>query len=323
MSKNTEKLEYHRLSTEDEQAIKDWIVTAMTIQDNDDAETRQKKLKIESGYKDFMAILKTTLKGTRRKNGARRICYEELPELSRLTGIPYIEFLYATTNRPYDDRAANQIADPEKPGRKRGRPPKKKPEGTDEEQKAKAKQKSASDGPSPKDKLKSLTLEERRPGWSSELEQKMCTFCATLNQKDRDKVEALIKNMLPPYYTDPQLKQFTPVQKIAYINQNRSYSVRSASAQVFAIGIEEQFTRRRMKYTYNVIELNILPYVAKVLDIPIHWLLNLDESTTVLAPDGNMETIMDLFCFLPDDRKRMVYRGVETAAIYNYRRGQK
>ncbi len=34
---------------------------------------------------------------------------------------------------------------------------------------------------------------------------------------------------------------------------------------------------------------------------------------TVLATNGETETIMDLFCFLPEERKIMILQAVQTA----------
>jgi hypothetical protein len=48
-------------------------------------------------------------------------------------------------------------------------------------------------------------------------------------------------------------------------------------------------------------------------DVSPHWLLGLDESQTVLAANGETETIMDLFCFLPEGRKQMILQAVQTA----------
>jgi hypothetical protein len=57
----------------------------------------------------------------------------------------------------------------------------------------------------------------------------------------------------------------------------------------------------------------MVSYLSTSFDVSPHWLLGLDEAHTVLATNGETETIMDLFCFLPEERKLMILQAVQTA----------
>ena len=57
----------------------------------------------------------------------------------------------------------------------------------------------------------------------------------------------------------------------------------------------------------------MIPYMSINFDVSPHWLLGLDESRTVLAGNGETEIIMDMFCFLPEERKQMILQAVQTA----------
>ena len=68
-----------------------------------------------------------------------------------------------------------------------------------------------------------------------------------------------------------------------------------------------------MPYNYNALQLHLLPYIAKRCDVSPHWLLGLGETATVLAETTGAELIMDLFCFLPEERKEIVLTSIDTA----------
>ena len=155
--------------------------------------------------------------------------------------------------------------------------------------------------------------EYEEPRWASEVETNMCSYCDLLSSDNRKQVLALIRSMLPDVFEDPELDAETPLKKIMKANSVRSYCSVETARQISELGVDKQYRRRNIVYSYNALELNILPYIAVNFDVSLHWLLGLDESVTVLAGSGETESIMKLFCFLPDDRKNIVYNAVAFA----------
>lgn len=151
------------------------------------------------------------------------------------------------------------------------------------------------------------------PKWSSETEDQMCSYCDMLSKAQRASIKDLIRSFLPSTFEDLDKQELSAVQKIVNANNMRTYCSNETSRQVEELGIVKQYRRRNVPYSHNAIEFNLLPYMAEQFDVSIHWLLGLDESRCVFASNGDTETIMTLFCFLPDERKSVVLKAVETA----------
>lgn len=150
-------------------------------------------------------------------------------------------------------------------------------------------------------------------GWSTEIETKMCAYCDMLSPGQQEMVFALVCRMLAPQFLSYDMNSMAPITRLAQANALRAYCIGGQRNQMRVLGVERVYMRRCMPYSYNALELHLVPYVAKGCDVSPHWLLGLGETATVLAETAGAERIMDLFCFLPEDRKMIILSSVNAA----------
>ena len=232
MEKEKDTVQLHRLSGTDEKSIYELIDQRLEISTKDTAAVRRDKERKQNDYAQFLSEIMGVPKEKLRDRKLKRLCYEHLPELTKITGVTY------------------------------------------------------------KDIFREISM---------------------LSSDNRKQVLALIRSMLPDVFEDPELDAETPLKKIMKANSVRSYCSVETARQISELGVDKQYRRRNIVYSYNALELNILPYIAVNFDVSLHWLLGLDESVTVLAGNGETESIMKLFCFLPEERKNIVYNAVAFA----------
>ena len=151
------------------------------------------------------------------------------------------------------------------------------------------------------------------PSWSSEVETVMCSCCDILSSPQRKAVLSLIGRILPEVFESSEFESMTPILRLSKANSVRTYCAAELRRQTKELGVFDAYRRRYNPYSFNAIELSLIPYVSQNFDVSPHWLLGLDESHTVLAQNGETEFVMDHFCFLPDDRKQMILQAVQTA----------
>lgn len=152
-----------------------------------------------------------------------------------------------------------------------------------------------------------------KPRWASEVEAAMCSYCDMLSPDRREKVLALIRRILAPVFENSDFESMTPTLRLFKANAIRSYCIAETKRQTKELGVYDIYRRRLVPYSFNAVELNMVSFMSISFDVSPHWLLGLDESQTVLAANGETETIMDLFCFLPEGRKQMILQAVQTA----------
>ena len=155
--------------------------------------------------------------------------------------------------------------------------------------------------------------ERIKPRWSSEEETRFCAICDQLASAQRRLIGNLIRSLLPESFDYLQGQDASPIQRIAKVNRIRSYCENETARKTAALGVDKQYSRRNVQYSYNAIEFSLLPFMAEHFDISLHWLLGLDEKHCVLAGSGETELIMAQFCFLPEERKHIVMKAVEAA----------
>ena len=167
------------------------------------------------------------------------------------------------------------------------------------------------------DLLKSVSKDPQgvyiEPKWSREVETAMCSCCDILSSWQRKKVLALIQRILPDVFESSEYESMTPILRLAKANSFRVYCNAEMKRQTDELGVYDIYRRRFTPFSFNAVELNKISYMSINFDVSPHWLLGLDESYTVLALNGETESIMDLFCFLPEDRKQMILQAAQTA----------
>lgn len=152
-----------------------------------------------------------------------------------------------------------------------------------------------------------------QPRWPLEVEGKMCAFCEIMTDAQRLSTLSLIRRIIAPVYANDEVGGDSSILRLYNATTLRTSCTAEMIRQAAQMGVHDVFGRRYVAYNYNALELNMVAYLAICFDVSPHWLMKLDERYPVLASSGEVETIMDLFCFLPNERKEMVVRAAETA----------
>ena len=151
------------------------------------------------------------------------------------------------------------------------------------------------------------------PGWATESEAKMCAYCDMLSPEQQETLLALVRRLLAPAFFSG-MESLSPINRLTQAGDLRGANcIGEQRSKMRSLGVESVYLRRRMPYNYNALQLHLLPYIAKGCDVSPHWLLGLGETATVLAETTGAELIMDLFCFLPEERKEIVLTSIDTA----------
>lgn len=224
----------------------------------------------EKALKAFEKQLKRTEIDSLSRYSRKRLCYEHLPSLLEAVGADWLEMFNAISK----DTDGNKI------------------------------------------KVK----------WATDQEAKMCVLCDLLTDEDRERVLTLVRDLASEEVRKLNLErgdltkntgsvqsssstsaeEMPPVDKVAIANYLRSFGEGDVLKKTEKMGIVPNYLRRFGRFTFNAIAISLLAYVAAESDISLHWLIGLDEGTTLLAKNGRTETIMAYFCFLPDERKSIV-----------------
>ena len=253
----TVKSSLHRLSKVDEDSIYYLVKKQIRINPEDNTSARRDKERRQEAFEQFQKQITPVYKGSPRKDGPMRLCYEHIPDLLEISGLTYLDIFRAIAK----DLDGNKI----------------------------------------------------KPGWATAEEEKMCVCCDMLSSEQCEKVKELVKALLPDDFEYTGMQDLSPLQKIVKANGMHAYCGNETARQVTELGIEKQYRRRNIPYSFNAIEFNLLPFFSQSFDVSLHWLLGLNEKTCVLADNGETEIIMTLFCFLPEERKSIILKAVETA----------
>ncbi len=149
--------------------------------------------------------------------------------------------------------------------------------------------------------------------WANKTEEKMCAYCDLVTPEQREMIYALVRGMLAPTFVTAEMEQLPPIARLARANALRAHSIGAQRSQMRELGTENIYIRRCMPYSFTALKLHLVPYMAKACDVSPHWLLGLGETATVLADTVETERIMDIFCLLPAERKKVILSAVETA----------
>ena len=133
------------------------------------------------------------------------------------------------------------------------------------------------------------------------------------NHGDEEKVLEMVRRILAPSFQSKEFERMSPLVRLTKANSLRNNSAAETIRQSMDLGVKKIYIRRYHPTGYNAVNLSLISYFAINFDASLHWLLGLDNTHTVLAASGKTEEIMDLFCFLPEDRKQMLCLAVQTA----------
>ena len=257
MSSIENNLSGRRISKTNEQQIYQLINSKLSPAPGDNAQARKEKDRMRRELEAFMQNRTTVLNNKGRSHGPKRLCYEDLPDLLKISGLSYLDLLKFVSRDP--DGAYVE------------------------------------------------------PKWATDTEAVMCSYCDILSPDRQEKVLEMVRRILAPGFQSDEFESMSPLVRLTKAHYLRNNYIGEMKRQIKDLGVNKIYIRRYQPYSYNAVDLSLISYFALNFDASPHWLLGLDESHTVLAGSGMTEKIMDLFCFLPEDRKQMLCQAVQTA----------
>lgn len=255
MLEDKNKSGMHRITKEDEILIYELIEEKLTINTGDSAAIRKEKEVRREAFNRFKEKNTPIVKGRPRKEGPRRLCYEQMDEIVETTGVSYFDILNILSKDP----DGNKIV----------------------------------------------------PQWPTKSEADMCSYCSIMTDRQMEVVLTLVKRVLAEIFTSGEVEEENPMLRLYKASSSRTFCIKEMGRKMKELEVADAFARRYMPYSYNALELNLVTFMSTTFDVSPHWLLKLDENTTVLAPTGKIEMIMDLFCFLPNERKEIILAAAE------------
>ena len=257
MSTYENSLADHWIAKKDETEIYKLIDSKTKPAPEDSVQTRKEKECMRREVEIFKQNLKTVVNDKPGSYHIKRLCYEDLPELLKISGFSFLDVLKYFSRDP--DGAYVE------------------------------------------------------PKWATDTEAVMCSYCDILSPDRQEKVLEMVRRILAPGFQSDEFESMSPLVRLTKAHYLRNNYIGEMKRQIKDLGVNKIYIRRYQPYSYNAVDLSLISYFALNFDASPHWLLGLDESQTVLAGSGMTEKIMDLFCFLPEDRKQMLCQAVQTA----------
>lgn len=78
------------------------------------------------------------------------------------------------------------------------------------------------------------------------------------------------------------------------------------------IGLRTNWLQARARNcAANVLPLNAYPEISEYSGLPLHWLMELDETEAILSANGEVEAAMDVYCMLVPSVKKVLLDALE------------
>lgn len=145
--------------------------------------------------------------------------------------------------------------------------------------------------------------------WKNEYERGMNKFLDKASNAQLRFMKDLFYSLLPDElinYIEQDVTRTEKVMRVVYYLYDKG-----AVQMMRNIGLEYSWTHGYAQRNFeNTFPLEKLPAISQVTGVPIHWLCNFDENAVILSSSSKVESVMDWFCFLPEDYQRVIYLGV-------------
>lgn len=149
--------------------------------------------------------------------------------------------------------------------------------------------------------------------WAKDIEREMALVCDAASDKTRKMILGLCLAVLPVKLREIWCKDDYVTKRAveaSLIREEKRYETWA--------NLKDSTTYRKSpkQIGENRIPLRLrdVAFYASSFDVSPHWLLGLDESTCILAKNGQTEMIMDVFCLLPEAEKSDCFAVAEKLA---------
>ena len=139
-----------------------------------------------------------------------------------------------------------------------------------------------------------------------------------LTETQRLEVVELIKSSVSPYKRNINLKEYKamPGARLFHHLEIQVLDQEDVRAGFEPEGTLYGDTERRLSsmrvadLNRNLVDITVLPFLAKKYGVSLHFLLGFDESVPVIAKYGLTEKAMDYFCLMKKDEQEALYHAL-------------
>lgn len=144
--------------------------------------------------------------------------------------------------------------------------------------------------------------------WTTEIEKNMCSACDSLSPAIRERIYGMILEILPATMRDLLFSEDTQDNRVFDLAESREVKPGETYRKIKDQSILRDVCtfRKTPNRAFEVIPFGKYNAIVSLLDVSYHWVLGLNETTCVLAKNGDTEMIMDAFCLLPDRWKEIL-----------------
>lgn len=146
--------------------------------------------------------------------------------------------------------------------------------------------------------------------WPKQIEADMCELLDSWDEQKRSKALNIVVGALSEPMKEIYKKSDESAAKLFRAEAIRG---REPFSSLKKIKDDQQLRTAKDNYCsdryWKKISFSKFPKVTKAFDVSFHWLADIDKNHTVLAKNESTEMVMDAFCLITDDIKKIIYSG--------------
>ena len=154
--------------------------------------------------------------------------------------------------------------------------------------------------------------------WQDGVISDMAELLDSLTETQRLEAVELIKSSVSPYKRNANLKEYKtmPGARLFHHLEIQIVDQEDVRAGFEPEGTLYGDTERRLSSIRvaepirNLVDITVLPFLAKKYGVSLHFLLGFDESVPVIAKYGLTEKAMDYFCLMKKDEQEALYHAL-------------
>lgn len=164
------------------------------------------------------------------------------------------------------------------------------------------------------------TAKEKRAllSWQDGVISDMAELLDSLTEAQRLEAVELIKSSVSPYKRNVNLKEYKTMPgtrlfhhlEIQVLNQDDVRAGFEPEGTLYGDTERRLSSIRVTDLNRNLVDITVLPFLAKKYGVSLHFLLGFDESVPVIAKYGLTEKAMDYFCLMKSDEQEALYHAL-------------
>ena len=142
--------------------------------------------------------------------------------------------------------------------------------------------------------------------------QLLCFICdKILTANERRALLDLVKASAPMWIRELVESDRAPLNKLFDYTKIVEELRGESRLKAKQAGLEKEYIAKTAKNKETILAHSQIPLLAELFEVSVHYLLGLDENTTVLAENGTTEMIIDYYCLLERNQRDALRAALE------------